>query len=495
MKKNVSYLLIAILLFCALFFRFYRLKETTIFLSDQGVEGLEIYNSYIQKTFPLVGPSSSYGFYQGPAFYYLIYIPFVLSNFNPLFVIYYLALFGVATTYLIYRFGTKLFNEKIAFAIAFLYAVSPSMSTSDKTLWNPTTIPFFSLVLLFSYFQIVHSKRSLLWWIIQGACLSILVQLHHTNYFLILLTFLFSVYLCIYNRAKIYQYMKGIIISIIAFLLVMSPFIYYEINNNFIDMSNFILIFFFPSYAHSMGISNQYFVRVASSISKLYSLFIPFSSLLSAVGIFALILTILKQRKYLYWPLLFAFWIIMGSFTIGLISTDYPNHYLYFMIIPGIISFGYLLTLFEKSFLKQIVTVLWIVLLLWQMKNSDVFSKGTNDIPRIENIVSEIYAVAKDKPFIFGLLSTRYFSDTHYRFFFKVHHLTALDISSNANLLFLVCDNIPCPNKNTLINKPDVDIQCNTYDCGIIQTKIDLRNWKYSKKIEDEKSTLYIFVR
>ena len=75
----------AIVSICVLagFLRLYGIGDHAEFLADQGSAGVVIYDWYKSGEIPLVGPTTSTGQRPGPAYYYLIALPFILSNFNP----------------------------------------------------------------------------------------------------------------------------------------------------------------------------------------------------------------------------------------------------------------------------------------------------------------------------------------------------------------------------------------------------------------------------
>ena len=73
------------------------------FLGDQGRDVLVIRNFFKHKDLFFIGPQTSIGnMYLGPYYYYLIAPALLLANFNPVGPAVFIALFGIATTYLIF---------------------------------------------------------------------------------------------------------------------------------------------------------------------------------------------------------------------------------------------------------------------------------------------------------------------------------------------------------------------------------------------------------
>ena len=145
MKKTIL-LALFFLVFISTFLRLYRISQLTEFLGDQGRTGMVIYEAWMTKTIPLAGPTVLSGQHLGPFFYYLMAPSFILSGFNPLGPSMFTAILGVVTVVLLFYISNKLFGFWIGFFIALLYAVSPSIITQDRIIWEPNAIPFFTLL-------------------------------------------------------------------------------------------------------------------------------------------------------------------------------------------------------------------------------------------------------------------------------------------------------------------------------------------------------------
>ena len=232
----------------AAFLRLYRIEALTEFLGDQGRTGIIIWNAWTTKILPLVGPPVLTGQFLGPFFYYFIGLPFILSGFHPLAPALFIAFFGVLSVYLVFYLGEKLYGFWIGIAIASVYAVSPYIVSSDRTLWEPNIIPFFVLLYIFCIYSI-YQKRKFSLFILMGAVTGILVQLHYPNVFFIALSGLFLLFI-LSTRKKQESVLKILLWSfwgIIGFLLILSPFLYYESHHAWQDFKEIALIFFRPN--------------------------------------------------------------------------------------------------------------------------------------------------------------------------------------------------------------------------------------------------------
>ena len=140
-KKN---LLILLIILVASLLRFYRIGDYLNFLGDEGRDVMVVRN-ILHGDLTFLGPRSSAGdFYLGPIYYYLM-APFLfLSNYHPVGPAIMVALFSIATVYLIYRIGNKFFDKKTGLIAALLYSISPLVIIHSRSSWNPNVMPFFS---------------------------------------------------------------------------------------------------------------------------------------------------------------------------------------------------------------------------------------------------------------------------------------------------------------------------------------------------------------
>ena len=156
-KKRIIFLILILLL--AAFLRLYRISDYMTFLGDEGRDVL-IAKGILEGDFTLLGPRSSAGdFFMGPAYYYMI-TPFLwLSQLDPVGPAIMVALFSVATVYLIYLVGKKFFDTDAGLFAAGLYAVSPLVINYSHSSWNPNVLPFFALLLVYTIYSAKDAEQ------------------------------------------------------------------------------------------------------------------------------------------------------------------------------------------------------------------------------------------------------------------------------------------------------------------------------------------------
>src|SRR3989338_7479898 len=147
------------ILLIGLFLRTYKIRDYVIFLGDEGRDVLVAYN-ILHGDLTLLGPTSSVGgFFLGPVYYYLI-APFLwLSKYDPAGPSVMVALFGIATVYLVYKLGSEFFGMRAGLIASFLYAISPIVIIYSRSSWNPNVFPFFTIASLFSLYKAVSRNK------------------------------------------------------------------------------------------------------------------------------------------------------------------------------------------------------------------------------------------------------------------------------------------------------------------------------------------------
>ncbi len=229
--------LVPILLLGA-YLRLYRISEYLTFLGDEGRDVLVVKRMIVDGKFTLLGPTASVGgFFLGPIYYYFM-APFLwLWNLDPTGPAVMVALFGIATIFLVYYVGKEFFSHTVGIIAALLYTLSPITIAYARSSWNPNLVPFFSLLLILLLRRTVRAPtmREL---VLIGITLGIGLQLHYLFLFLFPVTVF---WLAVAGsprfrsgeagRRDLYlRYAMGILPG---FLLGCSPFLLFEIRHGF----------------------------------------------------------------------------------------------------------------------------------------------------------------------------------------------------------------------------------------------------------------------
>ncbi len=234
LRINKWTLLIFLTLGLALFLRIYNLANGMVFIGDQGWFYLSARDFIIHGQVPLVGITSSHTWlHQGPLWTYMLSIALLVSKFNPLSGAYLTTVFGLLTTFLMYRLGREMFSQKIGLIAMFLYATSPLVVFFDRMPFDPSPIPFFTVLYLFALVKWL--KGNLNYFPIILLLLAILYNLELATFTLAFPFVLIFAYGCLKkkNWVKGLLNKKLILFSFVLPVIAMLPILVYDFSNGF----------------------------------------------------------------------------------------------------------------------------------------------------------------------------------------------------------------------------------------------------------------------
>lgn len=211
---------IFLILLISAILRFYNLPNVFVFAGDE--EHQAILAQTIVKHFHIIwiGVNAAHtGFYLGPYWVYFTSFWLYLSKGDPLITGYVSAAIGVLTTFFIIWVGSTLFNKKTGLLAGLLYATLPLMVFFDQKYWNPTPIPFLSLLMFFSLAKLKENPK---WLILFAACYGLIFHTH-LSLFPILFVAIFW-----FAKEKIKLPKKIIFLSAVTFLLMIFPLIAFD---------------------------------------------------------------------------------------------------------------------------------------------------------------------------------------------------------------------------------------------------------------------------
>jgi hypothetical protein len=155
------------------------------FMLDQVRDAMEATRIALGENLPLVGPIAPGLYVLGPLYYYLLAVPFGLSQ-DPTVAIFFISVLNLVSVYLSYRLGKEFFSGTVGLVAAALYAVFPMATISTKSLWNPGFIPFFTIVFFYGLFRFLVAGRP--WGLTLAlVALGCLLQVHLSGLALLLL--------------------------------------------------------------------------------------------------------------------------------------------------------------------------------------------------------------------------------------------------------------------------------------------------------------------
>ena len=471
--------LIILIIILSSFLRLYRIADYMTFLGDEGRDALVVYN-ILHGKLTLLGPTASVGgFFLGPIYYYFMAVFTLLFNYSPVGPSVMVALFGIATVYLVYKVTNDFFGEKAGIIASLLYASSPLVIAYSRSSWNPNPLPFFSLLTLYFLYKAVLSNKKKLF-IFCGFLLGIAIQLHYLTVFLgviVTLYVLFSNLFFIKNKLfSLYKTLNQYFFLLIGFLVGWLPFLAFEFRHGF---ANIISIFNFVFHSGGTGgnidflktiqdVLFRLFARLVltfpppeqiSSIDKsLISFWETSVIILVVVSIATLLYKLWKSFKkgkeeFLKYFLLFT-WLFFGVILFGFYKKSIYDYYFGFMFpLPFILSALTVTFLSKKiprgTFFAGILTV---IIFLVNIRGLPFRYEPNRQLDQVRRISEFVYEKTEGRPFNFALI-TGGNSDHAYRYFFTVwgHSPVTIDEPNKdperktvTDQLLVVCESLPC---------------------------------------------------
>lgn len=470
---------IILILLISAFLRLYRVRDYMTFLGDEGRDAIVVYN-ILHGKLTLLGPTASVGgFFLGPIYYYFMAVFTFIFNYDPVGPSVMVALFGIATVWLIYKISNDFFGKYAAIITALLYAISPVVVAYSRSSWNPNPLPFFSLLVLYlSYKALITNKKYLL--LISGFFLGIAIQLHYLALFL---GVVLGVYILLSNIKSVRKLPKLIselvvqyVLIFTGFLIGWSPFLAFEFRHGF---SNIRSIFNFVFHSGQTGENNQFFAIIYDVFFRLFGrLVVNFPSpervnfnnpIFSAwylfilfLGILSLIILTLKVYKslnknsneYNKYLLLFS-WIFFGVLLFGFYKKAIYEYYFGFMFPLPFMLVGFSISELKKKLPKLgkiLIPILVGVLALVNIQGVPFRYEPNRQLNQMEQVAKFVFEKTGEKPFNFALI-TGSNSDYAYRYFFTVWGKPPVTIENSqkdplrksvTNQLLVVCESLPC---------------------------------------------------
>lgn len=478
-KTNI--LLIAILVLAS-FLRLYKIGDYLTFLGDEGRDMLVVYN--ILHGHPtLLGPTASVGgFFLGPIYYYFM-TPFVwLFNYNPVGPAVMVALFGIATVWLVYFVGSKFFNTQAGLIAAALYAISPLVIAYSRSSWNPNPMPFFVLCLLYFLYKGID-KKSWKFILLSGIFLGIAMQLHYLATFVGVIVGAYITCAFIYDistkRVRIVEGFRSLVLHFtfytLGFIIGWSPFLLFEVRHGFNNIKSIINFIFFSQETgggdqFGQIVGNVFFrvfgrivtafpdpslvnIHTNTGLTVCFYLTIALAVVSSGFLVFLLLKNMYKREKFLQYSL-FALWIGIGIFLFGFYKKNIYDYYFSFMfpmpffLVSGIIAWSFT----QKMWLKILGIVVLLALFAINIQGEPFRYPPNDQMNQVAKIARVVFDQSAHRPFNLALI-TGGNSDHAYRYFLTIWGnppVTILPVAQDpkrtsvTDQLFVICEELPC---------------------------------------------------
>ncbi|MBI2325932.1 glycosyltransferase family 39 protein, partial [Candidatus Collierbacteria bacterium] len=419
--------LISLVILLCLGLRLYKIDQYMTFLGDEGRD-VRVVSNLLSGNLVFIGPQTSIGnMYLGPLYYYLIAPALALSGGNPVGPAIEVAFLGTLTVFLTWWFGRTWFGRNIGLLAALLFALSPVAIIYSRSSWNPNPMPLFSLLTIWSIWQVYRHKRfgylSLV-----GITMAFALQMHYLG--LLLIPVLGIYWLLTLKSARKIQKEKSLVIrnsilGIILFLVLMSPLALFDLKHDFMNLKAFQA--FFSDRQTTINLNpgrSDRFLPVLSQITTdmvlarqtQYALIVGITIILFTL--FFLINT--KKKSAL---ILILTWLFFGALGLSVYKQHVYAHY-YGFIYPAIyllVAF-IIVRLWQMSLVTRFISLASLAILIYlSVIFSPVKDTPNNQLARTREISSLIIKESEGEPFNFGLIAKQNY-DESYRYFFEVNN-------------------------------------------------------------------------
>jgi len=445
-NNKLETLLVVLLILLASFLRLYNIRNTVVFLGDEGRDALAVKEIVLDLNPTLLGPTASVGgFYLGPIYYYMIAPFMILFAMDPTGAAVMVAVLGILTVALLYIFLRKAYGIFPALIPSLLYAVSPGVTRFSRSSWNPNPIPFFTLVTLISlYMGIKHSR--LRWFVLVGLFLGILIQLHYLG-----LIICGAIGLMTLLLVKPGKWIKVLASELLGFLVGSSMYLAFELRHNFLNIR--AVLEFITRKGGATGPRNLNFPwlfyeanrfnieAVLGGWSKMISHPITLILLCSV----ALALAITWKKKHLFrleTKIIFIYWLI-AVLGMSLYKGQLYHHYFELLFITPYMLTAFVLSKVENNSAKIMLSGFTGMASLFLVLRAPAWEEGSKLIDQTERISNQVIELSEGKPYNFALI-TEGNSDHAYRFFLEINKAepTLLEDKVTEQLL-IVCEKWP----------------------------------------------------
>ena len=418
-RRALFFLFFGLIIFLSIFPRAVEiLANNYLFLIDQGRDYMAVKDIVINHKFTLIGSEIGGGFagtqgiFQGPVYYYLLSIFFVLFKGNPYGGMIMMFMFSMASIIFAYFFARTIFKNQWAGALmAFFIAISSPLIDQARFIWNnhPSTF-FIFLAFYFTYKAFKKDKK----YLFLAAFFSVFVYNFEIAMAVPMCVALLFYVVFILKLNKVKEYLS----LFMGFVLGILPMLLFEVRHNFIGtrgIINYVLVqpnVYLRTNAHDNLLNNH----ISTFVSNFLNTFTiknipPYSALLFLAFIALLVFLTLREKeatlknflKYLFITLL------VTVAVLSLLRNFVYYYYLYHLDVIYIFIATYIIyKIFKgKSHLAKLIAILAIAIFLLTSVTSAI-SMTIKDYPDLggaakikgqEQAIDYIYKDAKGKPF------------------------------------------------------------------------------------------------
>lgn len=393
--KKLNFWILAILLIGLVFRIYLSSGGNFIFNMDNARDMVDIREMVVLGKLRLIGQTTAIeGVYYGPAWYYILSIPFILSGGNPYASILTEILLWFMGGYFLLMLVNKFYGKLATLAVGCIWVASNFILLGTQYAFNPNPILFLTPIFIFCLWKFLETGKwifNILAFLLGGLFLHFEIAVGIFMPFIIILTIIFSQK---WNFLKDRRFYLGPVV----FLSLQLPQIIFELRHNFF-MAKALLTYKSGSHGE-IGIIPV--LRTQAIFKSFYDTFLPtlmnFEFFTKAI-IFIFIITILwllkvrgKIDKLTLICLVVVFTTLLGLIPL---KVDLMRWHLNSVLIASIVLVGFVIYYLQKFWFGKIVAgLLFLMMFIFTTQNItsyvQVKQKGDGNNSILKNEISAI---------------------------------------------------------------------------------------------------------
>lgn len=427
--------------------RLYRLPEFITFLGDQGRDAIIVKRIITFEHLPAIGaPSSVGGIYLGPFYYYLVSPFLLLFRLNPVGLGYGVALLTIVLLIVIYILLRKEHPWE-AVGVIFFTTFSYVNIELARFSWNPNLLPLFAMLTIIFFYRMLKYK-TVYWAILFGLFFGMCIQLHYLSAFLIpTFTVGLIYYITAIDKKKtIVTHARNVGISIVSFLICISPLVIFDLRHQFLNLRNLITYLTHGEQTLHTPFLNRLTDTCVALLNYSFGFTVPpVLAFIVYVVLFGLLVYSWKNRHLL--STLTTLNVFLFLLTFSIIQSQRHPHYYGPVYLSLFYTIAALLTAIKNRKIQlTLVSIVGIVFLVGNLsKLSYLTSQGSNQITKARTLADTVAPLVTSSQYqIVSLPATE--SNEPMRYFLEINHKTpfAMDSAEQPDELFVLCYQQPC---------------------------------------------------
>lgn len=389
-KKNKYILLFLAIVLIGMYLRFYRIESIQEFGWDQGRDAWKV-RDIIKGQIVLNGPRTGIGhMHLGSLWYYLLVPFYYLTNMDPVGAIYLNIVANLFNFIAIFFVTKKIYGEKSALFVSFIYATNKYLIEINQTTWNVSPIPGVAALIFYSIYKIVYENKYK-WIFLLSFLTGLFFHLHFSVVFLPLI--ILGSLILVKDKKKIFYYGLASLPLLIIWLI---PSVFYDIqskNTNTNLFNSFLKDYFIN------GFHFRFF------LIRLHDAFIQFQTILSLPrtsysflkfiipGIYFVTLIFEKVKKQKILGYLILLWFIIPAFGYSFYGGTTSEYYMLMNSLLVIYVVYYLQTKLLKLKFKPtiyLLVIFWSIFTISQTKNLWIKNQNNGLVKQKEEVKERI---------------------------------------------------------------------------------------------------------